>query len=458
MPERLLFPEGFLWGAATASYQIEGAYDEAGKGESIWDRFSHTPGKIWGGDTGDVACDHYHRVAEDVALMAKLGLQAYRFSISWPRILPQGKGKVNKAGIEFYDRLVDRLMDAGVAPFVTLYHWDLPQALQDMGGWANRDVAYYFRDYAAIVADALGDRVRHWITHNEPWVTAVLGYMTGVHAPGIADSRQAVLAAHHLLLSHGETVRALRDILDDATQLGITLNFSPAYPATESPEDAVAVQKADAFSNRWFLDPIFRGHYPEELQERFADEMEEWSPDDLAVMAAPIDFLGVNYYSRQVVRADPSQRAGYRSVRVQESRYTDMDWEIFPQGLYDLLTRLQRDYDPAALYITENGAAFKDVLEPGRRVRDQERIDYLHDHFIKAHEAIQAGVKLCGYFVWSLMDNFEWAYGYSKRFGIVYVDYETCERIPKDSARWYHDIIAENGPLAKENGKGTGVS
>jgi len=458
MPERLLFPTGFLWGAATASYQIEGAHDEAGKGESIWDRFSHTPGKIWGGDTGDVACDHYHRVAEDVALMQKLGLQAYRFSVSWPRILPQGKGKVNRAGIEFYDRLVDRLMDVGIVPFVTLYHWDLPQALQDMGGWANRDVAYYFRDYAAIVADALGDRVRHWITHNEPWVTAVLGYMTGVHAPGIADPRQAVQAARHLLLSHGEAIRALREMLDDDAQLGITLNFSPAYPATDSPEDAVAVQKADAFSNRWFLDPVFRGHFPEELRERFSGEMEEWPPDDLAAMAAPIDFLGVNYYSRQVVRADPSQRAGYRSVRVQGSKYTDMDWEIFPQGLYDLLTRLQRDYNPAALYITENGAAFRDVLEPGRRVRDQERIDYLHDHFIKAYEAIQAGVKLRGYFVWSLMDNFEWAYGYAKRFGIIYVDYETCERIPKDSARWYHDVIAENGPLAKETKKGTGAS
>jgi beta-glucosidase len=444
MAEQLIFPKGFMWGAATASYQIEGAYDEDGKGESIWDRFSHTPGKVINGDTGNVACDHYHRYAEDVELMKKLGLQTYRFSIAWPRIYPLGKGKVNKAGLEFYSRLVDRLLDAGILPFVTLYHWDLPQALQEIGGWPNRDVAYYFRDYAVTVAEVLGDRVKHWITHNEPWVTAVLGYQMGIHAPGVKDNAASVLAAHNLMLSHGEAVRALRQVIGEDAQLGITLNFSPAYPATDSAEDAAAARKADGFSNRWFLDPIFKSQYPADLLEGWGDLAKKLELADLTTMSVPIDFLGVNYYTRQLVRHDPQAQGGVAHLHP-EGEYTEMDWEVFPQGLYDLLTRLQRDYNPAALYVTENGAAFKDVLAPGKKVHDERRIEYLKEHFAAAHRAIQDGVKLRGYYVWSLMDNFEWALGYTKRFGIVYVDYQTQARIPKESARWYHGVIQENG-------------
>ncbi len=446
MAERLLFPKGFLWGAATASYQIEGAYDEDGKGESIWDRFSHTPGKVLNGDTGDVACDHYHRYVEDIELMKKLGLLAYRFSVSWPRVYPLGRGKVNKAGLEFYDRLVDRLMDAEIIPFATLYHWDLPQALQDVGGWANRDVAYYFRDYATTVGEALGDRVHYWITHNEPWVTAVLGYQIGNHAPGIRDQATSVRAAHHLLLSHGEAVHALRQVGGKEARVGITLNLTSAYPATESQEDAAAAKRADTFSNRWFLDPVFKGQYPQDWLGMIGELASNLEMGDLPVIASPIDFLGVNYYSRQVVRADPTTPRGFSGVLVRDAEYTDMNWEIYPRGLYDLLTRLHRDYGGPEMHITENGAAFEDSIGPDGKVRDAQRIAYLRAHFIQAHQAIQDGVKLRGYFVWSLMDNFEWAYGYSKRFGMVYVDYETLKRIPKESARWYHEVIKENGP------------
>jgi len=448
MAERLIFPNGFMWGTATASYQIEGAYDEDGKGESIWDRFSHTSGKVLNGDTGDVACDHYHLYRQDVQLMQDLGLQAYRFSIAWTRIFPEGRGAVNKAGLEFYERLVDRLLDAGITPFVTLYHWDLPQALQEIGGWANRDVAYYFRDYAALVGQVLGDRVKHWITHNEPWVTAVIGHLWGVHAPGIHDLPTAILVAHNLLLSHGEAVRALRDIGDDGTKVGITLNLTPAYPATESDEDEAAARRAEAISNRWFLDPVFKGAYPEDLLEMFGDDAPDIEAGDLAVIASPTDFLGVNNYSRQVIRDDPDAQWGIGHVHVEDAEYTAMGWEIYPQGLYDLLTRLDREYDSPEMYITENGAAFADKVDPDGKIRDPQRTAYLRSHFNAAYRAIQDGVKLRGYFVWSLLDNFEWAFGYARRFGIVYVDFEKRERtrIPKESARWYYDVIQENGP------------
>lgn len=449
MAQRATFPSNFVWGAATASYQIEGGHTDGGKGQSIWDRFSHTPGKIVNGDTGDVACDHYHRYADDVALMSRMGLRSYRFSIAWPRIFPEGKGKFNRAGIEFYQRLVDRLLEHRILPFATLYHWDLPQALQEKGGWANRDVAHYFRDYAAAVYEALGDRVHHWITHNEPWVTAVLGYTTGVHAPGLADPRQGVAAAHNLLLSHGEAVLAMRDISAKGLHVGITLNLSPAYPASDSDQDVAAARKADAYQNRWFLDPVFKGRYPEDLLEMFGELTTGIVADDLPVISVPIDFLGVNYYSRQIVRHDPAAPNGIGRVREPSSEYTAMDWEVYPDGLYTLLTRLERDYGPE-LYITENGAAYEDILTPDNKVHDDRRIAYLRGHLNACHRAIRDGAKLRGYFVWSLLDNFEWAFGYTRRFGVAYVDYQDQRRILKDSARWYREAISENGPELEE--------
>jgi len=444
----LQFPDGFLWGAATASYQIEGAWDEDGKGESIWDRFCHTPGYVLGGDTGDVACDHYHRWREDIQLMAQLGLKGYRLSISWPRVLPEGKGQVNPAGLDAYSRLVDGLLAQSIQPFVTLYHWDLPQALQDEGGWANRDSAHWFQEYADVVSQWLGDRVSGWITHNEPWVIAFLGYYMGVHAPGIQDLPAAIQVSHHLLLSHGLAVPVLRSNSAQGTQVGITLNLSPVHAATESEADQAAARRQDGYLNRWFLGPLFKGDYPEdmlELLERHSAAAPTVESGDMEAIGVPIDFLGVNYYSRGVVRADPEggplQATG---VRPEGSEYTEMDWEIYPAGLYELLTHLHNEYDGPAMYITENGAAFADELVDDA-VEDPRRVAYLRDHFAAAWQAIEEGVDLRGYFVWSLMDNFEWALGYSKRFGIVYVDYEMQRRIPKRSALWYKDVIARNG-------------
>jgi beta-glucosidase len=445
MAERFEFPKEFLWSAATASYQIEGAWNEDGKGESIWDRFSHTPGKVVNGDTGDVACDHYHRWADDIKLMREIGLKGYRFSISWPRVLPTGRGKFNPVGLEFYDRLVDDLLAAGIRPFVTLYHWDLPQALQEIGGWGNRDVAYWFADYATLVGRRLGDRVKHWITHNEPWVVAFLGYLMGHHAPGLTDPRLALQSSHHLLLSHGEAARALWDAGDEETQVGITLNLSPIHPASESEADQAAARRQDGFLNRWFLDPLFRGAYPPDMLELYGDQALQVAPGDMTRIHIPIDFLGVNYYTRSVVKDDP--KADFlrtAQVKVEGPEYTEMGWEVYPQGLYELLTRIQNDYDPPALYITENGCAFDDKVSAEGRVDDERREAYLREHFIQAHRAIQDGVRLYGYFVWSLMDNFEWAWGYTRRFGITYVDYPTQRRILKRSGHWYSNVIAQN--------------
>ncbi len=439
-----IFPNGFVWGAATASYQIEGAANEDGRGESIWDRFSHTPGNVLNGDTGDVADDHYHRWPQDVALMQSLGLKAYRFSIAWPRVIPDGIGAVNAAGLDFYDRLVDGLLAAGIEPFVTLYHWDLPQALQDRGGWPNRDSVAWFADYVAVVSRRLSDRVRYWITHNEPWVVAFVGHLMGVHAPGMRDPKAALQAAHHLLLSHGQAVSILRRNGNGA-QVGITLNLSWVDPASDRPADIEAARRQDGYVNRMFLDPVFKGSYPSDFMELCGDLAPRIEEGDLQQISAPIDFLGVNYYSRSVVADDPNipiLRA--RAVLPPEAEYTEMGWEVYPEGLYRLLRRLQEDYAPGALYITENGAAFADRVEDGR-VHDERRVAYLREHFAAAWRAIQEGVPLRGYFVWSLLDNFEWAYGYSKRFGIVYVDYATQERILKDSALFYRDVIAANG-------------
>ncbi|MBC7329250.1 beta-glucosidase [bacterium] len=445
MAKKLTFPPQFYWGTATASYQIEGGWNEDGKGESIWDTFSHTQGKIRDGSTGDVACDHYHRWKEDVALMKEIGCNAYRFSISWPRVIPKGKGKVNPLGLSFYDRLVDALLESNITPFITLYHWDLPQALQDEGGWANRDTAYYFAEYASVVANKLGDRVKHWITHNEPWVVAWIGYGWGEHAPGIKNEKVATQVAHHLLLSHGLAVEVLRDISPDS-EVGITLNLSPIHPASDSEEDRLAASRQDGFLNRWFLDPVFRGHYPPDILELYSAYAPKVSPGDMAIISRRIDFLGINYYSRGIVRFNP--KAGplqAEGVAPEGAEFTEMGWEIYPPGIYEIIKRVWEDYQPKKIYITENGAAFADEIAPDGRVHDPKRIDYLREHFIQAHKAIEEGANLCGYFIWTLMDNFEWAHGFTKRFGIVYTDYPTQRRIMKDSALWYKKVIEENG-------------
>lgn len=435
-----IFPAGFQWGVATAAYQIEGAAREEGRGPSIWDDFSHTPGKTVNGDTGDEACDHYHRMPEDVALISGLGVSHYRFSTAWPRILPEGRlSRINAQGLAFYDRLVDTLLARGVTPAVTLYHWDLPSALQAQGGWPRRETAEAFAEYAGFMAEKLGDRVSWWITHNEPWCTAVLGHLTGEHAPGVRDPRQAGQAAHHVLLSHGLAAQAVRAARPSA-QVGITLNLSSVYPSDDKPQNLAAANVQDVFTNRWYLDPVLRGTYPEELA-AILGQMPEVRAGDMDVIAQPLDFLGVNYYSSQVVEADPNTGALWpvRQVATQ-ARVTDMGWPVVPRGLTDLLLRLTRDYGPLALMITENGAAYPDVPEQGQ-VRDQERIRYLQEHIEAVASAMKQGADVRGYYVWSLMDNFEWAFGYSKRFGLMYVNYQTQERIPKQSAQWYREFL-----------------
>jgi beta-glucosidase len=445
----LQFPRGFTWGTATASYQIEGAVSEDGRGESIWDRFAHTPGKIIDGSTGDVACDHYHRWREDVALMKELGHQAYRFSIAWPRILPNGRGQVNQRGLDFYSRLVDALLEAGITPYPTLYHWDLPQALQDRGGWPRRDTAEAFVEYADIISRALGDRINRWITHNEPWCASILGYQLGEHAPGLHDWPAALAAAHHLLLSHGWAVPVLRRNSPGA-EVGITLNFTPATPASDREEDRAATRRYDGYFNRWFTDPLFRGTYPDDMVVAYAEEgyMDRHPAfvhgGDMAAISVPIDFLGVNYYTRAIISASANTGTPESLPHPPGTELTDMGWEVYPDGLYDLLTRLHADYSPAKLYVTENGASYADGPGPGGRVRDERRIRYLHDHFAACKRAIDEGVPLAGFFVWTLMDNFEWAKGYTQRFGIVWTDYNTQQRISKDSALWYRQVIADN--------------
>ena len=432
------FPDDFRWGAATASYQIEGAAHEDGRGESVWDRFAATPGKVRNGDSGAIACDFYNRYRDDVALMRELGLDAFRFSIAWPRVLPDGRGHVNAAGLDFYDRLVDELLAHGIEPFATLFHWDTPQALEDAGGWPVRATAEAFVEYTEAVVERLGDRVHNWMTHNEPWVCAWIGHAWGEHAPGRTSEADAVAAAHHLLLSHGWAVQAIRRASPHAN-VGISLNLAHAYPASHSPEDEAAAWHVDGGGNRWFLDPIFRGAYPADLLERNAIVEPLIEDGDLAAIATPIDFLGVNNYFRFVVGAGAE---GPRILRDPEALQTDMGWEVYPDGLHALLTRVADEYAPPAIYVTENGAAFGDVRGHDGRVHDPERTDYLQTHVDAVARAVADGVPVKGYFVWSLLDNFEWAHGYSKRFGIVYVDYPTLERVPKDSFYWYRDFIA----------------
>ncbi|GGT09286.1 MULTISPECIES: GH1 family beta-glucosidase [Streptomyces] len=455
----LRFPEAFRWGTATAAYQIEGAAGEDGRSPSIWDTFSRTPGKVRNGDTGDTAADHYHRVDEDVALMRSLGVTDYRFSLAWPRVQPTGRGPAARKGLDFYRRLTDRLREAGIRPVATLYHWDLPQELEDAGGWPERETAYRFADYAALAADALGDRVATWTTLNEPWCSAFLGYGSGVHAPGRTGEADALRAAHHLNLAHGLGVRALRAALPAGAEVSLTLNLHAVRPHTDTPQDRDAVRRIDAVGNRIFLDPVFRGSLPDDLVRDTAD-VTDWSfvkDGDCAAAAEPIDSLGLNYYSPAAVAArttadddaapsgSPSPWAGaerhVRFVPLTGPR-TAMDWPVDAAGLYELLLRLRDELPHVPLLITENGAAYEDYADPSGEVKDPERVAYLRAHLEAVHRAIGAGADVRGYFLWSLLDNFEWAYGYSKRFGIVHVDFPTQRRTPKSSARWYADVIA----------------
>ncbi len=450
MTNPLTFPKDFLWGAATSSYQIEGAWNEDGKGESIWDRFVHTPHKIEDGSDGDVACDHYHRWRDDIALMKSLGLQAYRFSINWPRILPRGRGPVNQKGLDFYSQLVDGLLGAGIRPFVTLYHWELPQALQDEGGWPTRSTAEAFAELADVVSRHLGDRVKDWITINEPWCVSFLSHQVGEHAPGGKDWNAAIRAAHHVLLGHGLALPLIRRNSPHA-EVGITLNQEPAVPASTGQADQQAARRHDGYFNRWFLDPLYGRHYPADMLAHYVAQNHlppEGMPfvrdGDLETIAAPTDFLGVNYYHRAIIR-DSHAPANEPQTVFPVPHSTEMGWEVYPDSLYDLLNRLHFEYQPPKMYITENGASYSDGPGSDGRIRDQRRLDYLRGHFAAAHRALSNGVPLKGYFVWSLIDNFEWAKGYTQRFGVVWVDYQTQQRLPKDSALWYRDVIANNG-------------
>ena len=439
---RLRLPADFLFGAATAAYQVEGAVHEDGRSESIWDSFTATPGKVRNGDSGAVACDFYHRYPDDLALMGELGVGAFRFSIAWPRVIPDGRGRVNAAGLDFYDRLVDALLEQGIEPFATLYHWDLPQTLEDAGGWPRRETGEAFAEYVEAVVRRLGDRVRNWVTHNEPWVIAWNGYGRGEHAPGRTSEADAIAAAHHLLLSHGWAVEAIRRESVGA-RAGIVLDLWQAYPASDSAADEAAAWQVDGEHNRWFLDPVFRGAYPSDLREWNELVAPHVRDGDLATISTPLDFLGVNNYSRSIVGAGPT---GPRFLSNPDALHTEMGWEVFPDGLHRVLVRVAEEYAPAAIYVTENGASFSDVRGHDGRVHDPERTAYLEAYLDAVARAVADGAPVKGYFVWSLLDNFEWQYGYSKRFGIVYVDYPTLERVPKDSFYWYRDLIASAEP------------
>ncbi|WP_447007849.1 GH1 family beta-glucosidase [Saccharothrix isguenensis] len=444
------FPRGFRWGVATSAYQIEGGVDADGRGPSIWDAFGAVPGAVAGGDTGAVACDHYHRVPEDLALLGELGVDAYRFSVSWPRILPTGAGRIEQRGLDFYSRLVDGLLERGVEPFLTLYHWDLPQALEELGGWRSRDTALRFAEYAKVVHDALGDRVSKWTTFNEPYVSSIVGYGEGRHAPGAREGHGSLAAAHHLMVAHGLAVNAMRG--SQGHEFGIVLNQSPSTPVTQSEADVAAARRHDVLLRRQFTEPLFAARYPDDYEETFAGvtDLSFRQDGDLELISTPLDYVGINYYYRQHVAdapyrdPDPATRTsidvGIDTSRLPDVPRTAMNWPVEPEGMTQTLVGLKDLYpDLPPVYVTENGCVYPD--NPG--FVDQERIDYLRSHLAAAHDAVKAGVDLRGYFVWSFLDNFEWAHGYKHRFGLVHVDYETLVRTPRASFHWYRDLVAE---------------
>ncbi|HEY0942103.1 MAG TPA: GH1 family beta-glucosidase [Steroidobacter sp.] len=449
-PRAIQFPSDFLWGCATSAYQIEGSPLADGAGPSVWHRFSHTPGRVQDGDTADVTCDHYRRWQSDVDLMHSLGMGSYRFSIAWGRVLPEGTGRINPAGLDFYERLVDRLLSHGIQPMVTLFHWDLPAALDDRGGWLNRDIAQWFAEYADIVFRRLDDRVKYWTTLNEPWVVADGGYMQGVLAPGHRNVFEAPRATHHLLMAHGAAVQAYR--ASGRNKIGLVVNIEPKYPASPSEADQAATRRAEAYMNRQYLEPALLGSYPKELQEIFGEAWPQWPDEDLKLIRQPLDYIGVNYYTRAVVRTDPSAWP-LRATPVKQKQHAHMEtgWEVFPQGLTDTLLWIKDNYGNPPVYVTENGACFYDPPQiEGPVLDDPLRVDYLRKHITAVYDAMQRGADIRGYFAWSLFDNFEWAFGFSKRFGIVHMNYETLQRTLKASAHFYSKVIATRGAALAE--------
>jgi len=441
------FPKSFLWGAATSAYQVEGSPLADGAGPSIWHRFVRTPGLVKNGDTGDIACDHYQRMRDDVLLMKRLGLTAYRFSIAWARILPQGRGAVNAGGLGFYERLVDTLLEHGIQPMATLYHWDMPAALDDRGGWLNPDVADWFADYASVMFKRLDDRVKLWATLNEPWVVTDGGYLHGALAPGHKSRFEAPIASHQLLRAHGKAVQVYRAL--GKHQVGLVVNLAPKHAATDQPADVAAARRADAYMNRQYLDPVFLGRYPEEMTEIFGEAWPQWPAEDFKLIGEPIDFVGINYYMRDMIRHEETAWPVKTAVVPQsQSTYTDTGWEVFPKGLTEILLWVRQRYGNIPQYVTENGAAFYDPpAAAGGRVSDPLRVAYYRAHLRAIHDAVEQGVDLRGYCAWSLMDNLEWSLGFSKRFGIVHVNFDTLERTLKDSAHYYANVIASNGAV-----------
>ena len=446
MKKSYQFPTSFLWGAATSAYQIEGSPLADGAGPSIWHRFVRTPGMVANGDTGDVACDHYNRMKDDVALMKQLGLTAYRFSIAWGRVMPEGRGRVNEAGLGFYDRLVDTLLENGIEPLATLYHWDLPIALDDVGGWLNPDIADWFADYAGVMIKRLDGRVKKWVTLNEPWVVADGGYLNGALAPGHKNLFEAPIASHQLMRAHGKAVQAYRAL--GKHEVGLVVNLAPKHASSTKPEDVAATHRADAYMNRQYLDPVFLGRYPEEMKEIFGEAWPEWPAEDYELIRQKIDFVGINYYMRDMIKHDEAAWPVKTGVAPQpQSTYTATGWEVHPAGLTEILTWVKKRYGDIPLYVTENGAAFYDPpkADDAGRIHDPLRLDYYRGHLRAIHDAIEKGVDLRGYCAWSLMDNLEWSLGYSKRFGLVHVNFQNQQRTLKDSAHFYAKVIATSG-------------
>jgi beta-glucosidase len=440
------FPKGFLWGTASAAYQIEGAWNEDGKGESIWDRFSHTRGKIKRGETGDIACDFYHLYRQDIATQSELGLNAARISLSWPRILPTGYGAINSKGLDFYDRVIDELLAHNIQPWVTLFHWDLPQALEDKGGWPNRDLAEFFRDYAAVVVDHLGDRVKHWMIFNEPWVFTILGYLVGIHAPGRREPNAAIRATHTVNLAQGLAARALRESHQKPAMVGTAFSMASVVASSESDEDKMAAERWHRFSNVWFLETVMNGRYPEAyIRGTIADRV-EIKPNDMDVIKAPLDFIGINLYSRAVVAHDPGDHhLAAKQIRGGSEEVTDFGWEVVPEALSRMVVRIAEDYPNLPIFITENGCSFRDAPGPDGKVNDQRRISFMRRYLAELNRAIRKGADVRGYFTWTLTDNFEWAEGLNgQRFGIVWCDFKTQQRIIKESGRWYAKVARSN--------------